>query len=147
MKKITRRQALSMSAGAATAIGLTSACSSSSSTEPAVVPAGGAAASGTPGASGAAKAITPVDEVFEGRRIQISLDTSGHHTGGHHLPAMPSVRIDGVELHLMPNADGSWITVVNHYETFPDPVTAARAAVRDLQGAILVPLGANGDPA
>ncbi|MFI5980693.1 tyrosinase family oxidase copper chaperone [Streptomyces sp. NPDC051555] len=144
MKKITRRQALSMSAGAATAIGLTSACSSSSSTESAVVPAGGAAASGAPGA---AKAITPVDEVFEGRRIQISLDTSGHHSGGHHLPAMPSVRIDGVELHLMPNADGSWITVVNHYETFPDPITAARVAVRDLQGAILVPLGANGDPA
>ncbi|WP_330328362.1 tyrosinase cofactor [Streptomyces sp. NBC_00536] len=147
MKKITRRQALGMTAGAATAIGLTTACSSSSAGKPAAGPAADASAPGAPGASGVSKTITPIDEVYQGRRIQISLATGGHHDGGHHMPAMPSVRIDGNELHLMPNADGSWITVVNHYETFADPITAARAAVRDLQGAVLVPLGPNGDPA
>ncbi len=41
----------------------------------------------------------------------------------------------------MRNADGTWISVINHYETFADPKLLARAAVRDLQGAALVPFG------
>lgn len=41
----------------------------------------------------------------------------------------------------MRNADTSWISVVNHYETFPDLPSVARAAVRELQGAPLVPMG------
>ncbi|MEU9721104.1 tyrosinase family oxidase copper chaperone [Streptomyces sp. NPDC047976] len=133
MKKITRRQALGIGTGASIALGL-SACSSSSA------PAAGASgASGSPGASGASGAPLSIpkggiDEVYEGRRIQITLDASGHHG----MP-VPNIKIDGKELHLMGNADGSWVTVVNHYESFPDPVAAARAAIRDLQGAELAP--------
>nr|prf ORF 1 [Streptomyces lavendulae] len=52
---------------------------------------------------------------------------------------LPTVRIDGRELHVMRNADGTWISVVNHYETFADPASLARAAVRELQGAVLAP--------
>ncbi|MCX5380972.1 tyrosinase family oxidase copper chaperone [Streptomyces sp. NBC_00091] len=125
MKKITRRQALGIGAGAAAALGLT-ACSSSS----APAPTAGASASGKP----VAIPTGTIDEVYEGRRIQITLGAGGHHGVG-----VPTIKIDGNELHLMGNADGSWVTVVNHYESFPDPISAARAAIRDLQGAELAP--------
>ncbi|MFG2986544.1 tyrosinase family oxidase copper chaperone [Streptomyces sp. NPDC048258] len=126
MNMITRRQALGITAGAATALGLT-ACTSSSAADPA------ADASASP----ASLPTGAIDEVYEGRRIQIALGAGGHHGVG-----MPTIRIDGNELHLMPNADGSWVTVVNHYETFPNPLSAAHAAIRDLQGAALVPFTA-----
>ncbi|WP_328930626.1 tyrosinase cofactor (plasmid) [Streptomyces sp. NBC_00190] len=128
MKKITRRHALGITAGAATAFGLT-ACSSSGAK-----PAAGS--SGSP----ASIPTGTIDEVYEGRRIQITLGAGGHHGVG-----MPVIKIDGNELHLMANADNSWVTVVNHYETFPDPISAARAAIRDLQGAALVPFTPKGD--
>ena len=76
------------------------------------------------------------DEVYRGRRIQ-GRATSG---GGHHHGAGYAAFIDGVELHLMRNADGSWISVVSHYSPVPTPRAAARAAVDELQGARLVPL-------
>ncbi|MDX3639245.1 apotyrosinase chaperone MelC1 [Streptomyces sp. MB09-02B] len=75
------------------------------------------------------------DEVYRGRRIQ------GHATegGGHHHGAGYAVFVDGAELHVMRNADGSWISVVSHYSPVPTPRAAARAAVDELQGARLVP--------
>lgn len=76
------------------------------------------------------------DETYRGRRIQ----GAPSHGGGHHHGGGYSVRIDGKELHVMQNADGSWISVVNHYETFATPRAVARAAVVELQGAVLVPL-------
>ncbi|MFE2286877.1 tyrosinase family oxidase copper chaperone [Streptomyces sp. NPDC059443] len=128
MKKITRRHALGMAAGATTALGLT-ACTSKSAGPPAA------------GASGSPVSIPTggIDEVFEGRRIQITLGAGGHHGVG-----VPTVKIDGNELHIMPNADGTWVSVVNHYQTYPNPVEAARAAIRDLQGAALVPFAPKG---
>ncbi|MFG2873669.1 tyrosinase cofactor [Streptomyces sp. NPDC048337] len=123
MKKINRRQALGITSGAAIALGLT-ACKSSKAPDQ---------AAGAP-ASPVSIPTGGIDEVYEGRRIQITLGAGGHHGVG-----MPTIKIDGNELHLMRNADGTWVTVVNHYETFKDPISAARAAVRDLQGAALVP--------
>ncbi|MDN3024329.1 tyrosinase cofactor [Streptomyces sp. S.PB5] len=79
------------------------------------------------------------DEVYKGRRIQ-GRPASG---GGHHHGAGYAVFIDGVELHVMQNADGSWISVVSHYDPVPTPKAAARAAVDELQGAGLVPFPAN----
>ncbi|MGW0841622.1 apotyrosinase chaperone MelC1 [Streptomyces sp. NPDC002787] len=75
------------------------------------------------------------DEVYRGRRIQ------GHATGGggHHHGAGYAVFVDGAELHVMRNADGSWISVVSHYSPVPTPRAAARAAVDELRGARLVP--------
>ncbi|MEU3369991.1 tyrosinase cofactor [Streptomyces sp. NPDC006711] len=76
------------------------------------------------------------DEVFQGRRIQgVPGAGQAHHGGGY------AVRIDGRDLHVMRNADGTWISVVNHYQTSPTPRALARAAVVELQGADLVPLG------
>ncbi|MFF1302017.1 tyrosinase cofactor [Streptomyces sp. NPDC058307] len=74
-------------------------------------------------------------EVYQGRRIQ------GRSTGGHH--GGYRVTVDGVELHVMRNADGTWISVVSHYDPVPTPRAAARAAVDELQGARLLPLPAN----
>ncbi|MFB8393388.1 apotyrosinase chaperone MelC1 [Streptomyces yangpuensis] len=126
MNKITRRQALGTTAGALTVLGLTAAATG--------VATSAAATPAAPTPQGT------VDEVYQGRRIQITAGAGGHH-GGHHSPGQPTVRIDGRELHIMRNADGSWISVINHYETFTEPRLLARAAVRDLQGAPLVPFG------
>ncbi|MEW2635493.1 tyrosinase cofactor [Streptomyces sp. NPDC048389] len=80
----------------------------------------------------------PFDEVYLGRRIQGGPSHAGghhdHHAGGW------AVRIDGRELHVMRNTDGTWISVVNHYEPQATPRAIARAAVLELQGASLVPV-------
>ncbi|MGW2388678.1 apotyrosinase chaperone MelC1 [Streptomyces lydicamycinicus] len=99
------------------------------------------------GPSGGHQMAEPFDEVYQGRHIEgWPADDGGH--GGHHAgrAAGPHegvdfvVRIDNDDLHVMRNADGTWISLVNHYETFTTPRALARAAVRELQGADLVPV-------
>ncbi|WP_415954003.1 apotyrosinase chaperone MelC1 [Streptomyces sp. KLOTTS4A1] len=92
--------------------------------------------------------LEPFDEVYQGRHIQGAPSRDGGHHGGHggghhggHGTGY-TVHIDGQELHLMRNADGTWISVINHYEPVATPRASARAAVRELQGARLVPLTA-----
>ncbi|MFG2616627.1 tyrosinase family oxidase copper chaperone [Streptomyces sp. NPDC048507] len=128
MNKITRRQALGTTAGALTVLGIAGATAHAAATDSraATTPAG------------------TVDEVYQGRRIQITPGTGGGHHGGHHSPGLPTVKIDGRELHVMQNADGTWISVVNHYETFAEPLPLARAAVRELQGSQLAPMQMGG---
>ncbi|MFJ8045753.1 tyrosinase cofactor [Kitasatospora sp. NPDC096147] len=105
-----------------------------------VGPAGDSATAADPGASDS------FDEIFHGRRIQGRPITDGgaghHHTSGTTGAGGNgyAVHIDGEELHMMRNADGTWISVVNHYQTHPTPRALARAAVNDLQGAALVPV-------
>jgi hypothetical protein len=81
------------------------------------------------------------DEVYKGRRIQGGPATGGghhhEHGGGY------AVFVDGVQLHVMQNADGTWISVVSHYAPVATPRAAARAAVDELQGAPLLPFPAN----
>jgi hypothetical protein len=86
----------------------------------------------------------PFDEVYKGRRIQgrIPGRSQGQAGGGHHHGGGYAVYVDGVELHVMRNADGSWISVVSHYDPVSTPRAAARAAVDELQGARLVPFPA-----
>ncbi|MEU2717762.1 tyrosinase cofactor [Streptomyces sp. NPDC007205] len=80
-------------------------------------------------------------EVYKGRRIQgRPMSEGGHH---HEHGGGYEVLIDGVQLHLMRNADSSWISVVSHYDPVPTPHAAARAAVDELQGAPLLPFSAN----
>ncbi|WP_405997290.1 tyrosinase cofactor [Streptomyces sp. NBC_00829] len=121
MPEITRRRALGAVAGAAAALTV----------------AGTAAAAVRPKPAAADPAA--FDEVYQGRRIQGAPSHGGGHHGGGHGGGY-AVRIDGEELHVMQNADGTWISVVNHYETFATPRAVARAAVLELQGAELVPL-------
>ncbi|GES28281.1 tyrosinase family oxidase copper chaperone [Streptomyces angustmyceticus] len=99
----------------------------------------------------------PFDEMYQGRHIEgwpadEGAPEHGHHAGhggrahSRSAPAGPHdgmdfvVRIDNDDLHVMRNADGTWISLVNHYETFTTPRALARAAVRELQGADLVPV-------
>ncbi|MFE7773796.1 tyrosinase cofactor [Streptomyces sp. NPDC057445] len=124
MSRLTRRQALGAAAGVAAGLAVTGAAQA--------LPAHSARPSAAP--------ATPdsFDETYKGRRIQGTPSHGGghhdHHGGGY------SVRIDGKELHVMQNADGTWISVVNHYEPHATPRAVARAAVVELQGAALVPL-------
>lgn len=80
------------------------------------------------------------DEVYRGRRIRGGPTGSG---GPHHHGPGYAVFVDDVELHVMRNADGSWISVVSHYDPVPTPRAAARAAVDELQGAPLLPFPAD----
>ncbi|MFJ8648749.1 tyrosinase cofactor [Streptomyces sp. NPDC093546] len=137
MSRISRRQALSVTAGAA--LGLAAAGRATAAPESA---ASGTATSGRAAAASAhGSGPAPFDEIFLGRRIQGGPSRGGH-DGGHHggHGSGYSVRIDGEELHVMQNADGTWISVINHYEPVATPRAVARAAVRELQGASLVPL-------
>ncbi|KRD09405.1 MULTISPECIES: apotyrosinase chaperone MelC1 [unclassified Streptomyces] len=124
MPQLSRRRALT---AAAVAVGATLAA----------VPAA-RAARGADGGHHAHGAPEAFDEVYRGRRIQgRSQGGGGHHHGGGY-----AVYVDGVELHVMRNADGSWISVVSHYDPVATPRAAARAAVDELQGARLVPFPA-----
>ncbi|MFH8841739.1 tyrosinase cofactor [Streptomyces sp. NPDC017868] len=124
MSSITRRRALGVAAGAAgAAAGLALAGQAAAAPRAAATPA----------------APDSFDEVYQGRRIKGGPSHSGGHHGGHHGGGY-SVTIDGEELHVMQNADGTWISVINHYEPVATPKAVARAAVRELQGAPLVPL-------
>ncbi|MCX4819055.1 tyrosinase cofactor [Streptomyces sp. NBC_01142] len=86
-------------------------------------------------------------EMYRGRHIQgtatFAVPASGaDDRGGTRRAAvveMPSVevRIDGRPLHVMRRADGSYLSVVNHYESFPTLSEVARAAVDELGSAQL----------
>ncbi|MFG2312443.1 tyrosinase cofactor [Streptomyces sp. NPDC048566] len=131
MPDLSRRGALSAAAALVTAAGAQALTTPSASASPAA-PAGPAAGDHHHGGPEA------FDEVFQGRRITgRPVSGGGHHHGGY------AVFVDGVELHVMSNADGSWISVVSHYDPVPTPRAAARAAVVELQGAPLVPFAAN----
>ncbi|AIR96571.1 apotyrosinase chaperone MelC1 [Streptomyces glaucescens] len=134
MPELSRRRALGAAAALAAAAG----------TQAVAAPAA-TAAGHHPGPSTAATGHHPgtpasFDEVYKGRRIQGRPAAGGHHQ--HHGGGY-AVLIDGVELHVMQNADGSWISVVSHYDPVPTPRAAARAAVDELQGARLLPFPAN----
>ncbi|WP_055611403.1 apotyrosinase chaperone MelC1 [Streptomyces phaeochromogenes] len=117
----TRRRALRGAAGLAVTAGAFTAVSPSR-------------ASAADHHGGPSPAPFDFDEVYRGRRIQGRPSGGGHHHGAGY-----AVFVDGVELHVMRNADGTWISVVSHYDPVPSPRAAARAAVEELRGAPLVP--------
>ncbi|MET9648122.1 tyrosinase cofactor [Streptomyces syringium] len=99
-------------------------------------------ANAAPRSPRAADVPTAFDETYLGRHIEGWPAEGGHdgHAGDGHGLVEFVVRIDNDDLHVMQNADGTWISVIDHYETHPTPRDVARAAVRDLNGAALVPL-------
>lgn len=131
MPDITRRRALTAAAALAATAGAATAAA----------PLASAITSGPSAAGHDHTAPDTFDEVYRGRRIQ-GRPASG---GGHHHEhgGGYAVFVDGVQLHVMRNADGSWISVVSHYDPVPTPRAAARAAVDELQGAPLLPFPAN----
>ena len=123
MPDLSRRRALTTAAALAGAVGV----------PPALAPSARAAGHRHDSPAG-------FDEVHRGRRIRGIASAAGAHHG--HGPGY-AVFVDDVELHVMRNADGSWISVVSHYDPVPSPRAAARAAVDELQGAPLLPMPAN----
>ncbi|WP_175412823.1 tyrosinase family oxidase copper chaperone [Streptomyces sp. TRM64462] len=76
------------------------------------------------------------DEMYKGRRIQgrpVSADAAEF-----------EVLVDGRPLHLMRCANGGYLTLVDHYSSYPTPLAATRAAVDELGTAQLAPAVAHG---
>ncbi|MFD9031745.1 tyrosinase family oxidase copper chaperone [Streptomyces sp. NPDC059567] len=67
------------------------------------------------------------DEMYGGRRIQARPTSAG----------VQEVLVDGRPLHLMRCADGGYLTPIDHYQTYPTPLAATRAAVDELGSAPL----------
>ncbi|MFI9259720.1 tyrosinase family oxidase copper chaperone [Streptomyces sioyaensis] len=155
MSRPTRRQILHGSAAALAGAALAAPVAFADTA--AARPADGDGQAAGDGPSGDHEMPEPFDEMYEGRHIEGwpadegdaqngGHNGSGAHAGRHAGLAGPHdgmdfvVRIDNDDLHVMRNADGTWISLVNHYETFTTPRALARAAVRELQGADLVPV-------
>ncbi|MEU9056459.1 tyrosinase cofactor [Streptomyces sp. NPDC048384] len=80
----------------------------------------------------------PFDEMYKGRHIQGWPADSGHHEHGGTENGF-RILIDGADLHVMKNGDGTWVSLIDHYEVFATPRALARSAVDNLAGADLVP--------
>ncbi|GHH45184.1 tyrosinase family oxidase copper chaperone [Streptomyces candidus] len=109
---------------------------------------GGAVVAGTAGtlapiltkkaSAGPAGAAAPpaerLTEIYRGRHIDCLTPGAAalwQHGAGW-TPGGPEVLIDGRPLHVMRCANGGYMSVVNHYESFPTLLAAARAAVDGL---------------
>lgn len=91
-------------------------------------PGAGPPAAGPPAAVDEAPAVPLFDEVYRGRRIQ------GFSAASEDRVAL---YVDGRPLHTMRRADGSWISVADHFQPYPTPVATARGAVDAIGGAEL----------
>ncbi|WP_405961148.1 MULTISPECIES: tyrosinase cofactor [unclassified Streptomyces] len=75
------------------------------------------------------------DETYRGRRIQgVPADAGraaylGARTPG---PGAWDVTVDGRPLHLMRRADGTYLSMIDHYRSYPTALEATRAAVDEL---------------
>ncbi|MEU8651909.1 tyrosinase cofactor [Streptomyces sp. NPDC048737] len=144
MPELSRRRALTTAAALAVTAGVAgTAAASAANAAPGDHHAGSPDSPASPASAAPSGFPTAFDEVYKGRRIQGRPTTGGaRHGGGHHGGGY-AVFVDGVELHVMRNADGSWISVVGHYDPVPTPRAAARTAVDELQGARLLPFPTN----
>ncbi|MFD7132990.1 tyrosinase family oxidase copper chaperone [Streptomyces sp. NPDC059894] len=71
---------------------------------------------------------TGFDETYRGRRLRGVPLPATRATGGERW----RVTVDGRPLHLMRRADGTWLSMVDHYQSYATPLEATRAAVDEL---------------
>ncbi|WP_030345233.1 tyrosinase family oxidase copper chaperone [Streptomyces sp. NRRL S-1022] len=68
-------------------------------------------------------------ETYRGRRIRgVLVPPAGHADAGGEW----QITIDGRPLHLMRRADGTWLSMVDHYTSYRTPLEATRAAVDEI---------------
>ncbi|MFK0043726.1 tyrosinase family oxidase copper chaperone [Streptomyces sp. NPDC090741] len=83
--------------------------------------------------AGTAAALAPV---LRARRPRQTLTpaplTEETYRGRHIAVDLAGVRIDGRPLHVMRRADGSYLSGINHFQSFGTPLELARAAVDEL---------------
>ncbi|WP_210589736.1 tyrosinase family oxidase copper chaperone [Streptomyces sp. GESEQ-35] len=80
-------------------------------------------------ADGPVATDTAFDETYHGRRIQGFLVPLG---GLGAFDVEWHVTVDGHPLHLMRRADGTWLSMLDHYSWYRNPLEATRAAVDEL---------------
>ncbi|AZP17930.1 hypothetical protein EJC51_18660 [Streptomyces aquilus] len=68
------------------------------------------------------------DETYRGRHIRGIKTTTGRASDADQW----HVTVDGRQLELMRRADGTWLSMVDHYRSYETPLEAARAAVDEL---------------
>jgi hypothetical protein len=87
---------------------------------------------------------TRFEETYRGRHIVGVWHEDGRSGSG---SGTWHVAVDGRPLHLMRRADGSWVSMVDHYRSYATPLAAARAAVDELgpTARLGTPGGAPGD--
>ncbi|MCX4974396.1 tyrosinase family oxidase copper chaperone [Streptomyces sp. NBC_00620] len=73
---------------------------------------------------------SPFDEMYRGRHLLGAKTDAGRRAaaGGGEW----QVTVDGRPLHLMRRADGTYLSMVDHYRSYPTALEAARAAVDEL---------------
>ncbi|MEV2193437.1 tyrosinase family oxidase copper chaperone [Streptomyces phaeochromogenes] len=77
------------------------------------------------------------DEMYRGRRIRGVKDATGVRAAVDAAPAGQwRVTVDDRPLHLMRRADGGYLTMVDHYQSYPTPLAAVRGAVDELGGTL-----------
>ncbi|MEW2154334.1 tyrosinase family oxidase copper chaperone [Streptomyces sp. NPDC007189] len=85
-----------------------------------------AAARPAPSAKSPARAF---DETYRGRHIQgVPVSAASRELGGQDW----RITVDGRPLHLMRRADGTWMSMVDHYTSYRTPLEATRAAVDEI---------------
>ncbi|KOV58316.1 tyrosinase cofactor [Streptomyces sp. MMG1121] len=69
------------------------------------------------------------DEIYRGRRIQgVPEPVAGRGAA----ECDWRITVDGRPLHLMRRADGSWLSMIDHYTSYRTPLEATRAAVDEI---------------
>ncbi|MET9775633.1 tyrosinase cofactor [Streptomyces sp. NPDC006367] len=128
----TRRQLMRGLLAPALAVGVAPLVAASRPLEAATGPAGATrrpTPSPLPGPDPALAAeSTAFDEIYRGHRIRGVRSAGGRAVGA----GTWHVTVDGRPLHLMRRADGSWLSMIDHYRSYPTPLEAARGAVDEL---------------
>ncbi|MGP3689857.1 tyrosinase family oxidase copper chaperone [Streptomyces sp. IBSNAI002] len=90
--------------------------------------------------AGTAAALAPVLRARRPRQTLTPAPLAEEETyrGRHIAVDRAGIRIDGRPLHVMRRADGSYLSEVNHFQSFGTPLELARAAVDELGTAQLV---------
>ena len=78
--------------------------------------------------------------MYRGRRIRGVKDAADVRAAAGAAGTAPAgqwhVTVDDRPLHLMRRADGSYLSMVDHYQSYPTPLAAARGAVDELGGTL-----------
>ncbi|MBW5486256.1 tyrosinase cofactor [Streptomyces bambusae] len=83
--------------------------------------------------AGTAAALAPVLRARRPRSVTAPAPLAEETYRGRHIAVQQAdVWIDGRRLHVMRRADGSYLSGINHFESFATPLELARAAVDEL---------------